>query len=233
MKLLQLINAKARQITLFALFLTLSTSLSALSISDWAGSFFGRNVEPQQEELFSEKIEEFGEDHIEPKEYSDNNEGVVEEKIEEKDARGFSGKKQYVRGRSPISLQSISLKNLQPYIEKAKKRLALDEKNPSKKGKQFAQGFIKGVQSSQKEGYKTKSHKKPMGFLKSYISRSGSAKGFSQLLVVSYAFGDFLADQSKQGLPKGVKSMATSWKKLSFQSKGKKIGRFIGDQIQK
>ena len=72
-----------------------------------------------------------------------------------------------------------------------------------------------------------------MGFLKSYISRSGSAKGFSQLLVVSYAFGDFLADQSKQGLPKGVKSMATSWKKLSFQSKGKKIGRFIGDQIQK
>ena len=93
MKLLQLINAKARQITLFALFLTLSTSLSALSISDWAGSFFGRNVEPQQEELFSEKIEEFGEDHIEPKEYSDNNEGVVEEKIEEKDARGFSGKK--------------------------------------------------------------------------------------------------------------------------------------------
>jgi len=216
MKLFHTITVTRRGLVLFVLFVSLSTPLSALSIFHWARFFFRGAERAQQEELF---VEECGEP--EPEQYS------------EKKPQISSRKRRYVQPRSSVSLQSIGINSLQPYIEKAEKRLALDEKKPSKNGKHFAQGFIKGVQSSQEEGCKTKSHKKSMSFLKPYISRSGSAKGFSRLLIVSYAFGDFLANLPKQQIPKEVRGLATSWKKLSFQSKGKKIGHFIASQMQK
>jgi hypothetical protein len=228
MKLFQMINVRGRRTALFALFLSVSTSLSALSIPHWTRLFFRGTTDQPQEEVLSEEIE--GCDGF--TEYIEDYENrAVGEEIEEKGVRISSRKLR--KARNSFSLQSVNTKTLQPYIEKAKKRFALDEKNPSKKGEHFAQGFIKGVQSSQKGGYKTKGQKKPMAFLKPYISRSGSAKGFSNLLVVSYAFGEFLADLPKQQLPKEVRSIASSWKKLSFQAKGKKMGHFIAYHIQK
>jgi len=150
-------------------------------------------------------------------------------KLQQKSPRLSSRKVQTTRPQPPRSLGSIGLNALQPYVGQAEKLLDLDIKRPSKKGKQFAQGFIEGVRSRAKPRYKKRGSGTSIGFLKPYLSRSGSAKGFVKLLVLSYAFGDFLADLPKEQRPQDIKKIGASWKNLSFQEKGKKIGRFIAE----